>query len=190
MNYILRNLLFFGASTALFKITESKQSDSRTNKLNLPDFRGVLEVKHAIPGRIRLNSPFIKDNEELKEVFLNEIKKINLIKNVEVNILTGSLIVNYEVDKIEPQLLLAVIAKLLGLEEEISKEPVPILKNEMKNMKDSINMAIYNKSNGTLDASSLLVLILLLASGYKLYTGTGSKVGPTTCLMWALSYLD
>jgi hypothetical protein len=190
MNYILKNLLFFGVSSAIVKFAEEKSIDNKHNNLNLPDFRGILEVKHAVPGRFRLCIPFLKDNEELKAAFLNEVNKIELIKNVEINTLTASLIISYDTSQIEPQLLLAVIIKLLGLEEEITKEPTSLLKGELKNIKDSINMAIYNKSNGLLDGNSLIVLVLLLASAQKFYSGTGSKVGPTTCLMWALSYLD
>ena len=190
MNYLLKNLLFFGISSAIVKFTEDKHIDNKHNKLNLPDFRGILEVKHAVLGRFRLYVPVLKNNEELKYAFLNEVTKIDLIKDIEVNTLTGSIIINYDSSQIEPQLLLAVIIKLLGLEEEITKEPSSLLRGELKNIKDSVNMAIYNKSNGLLDGNSLLVLTLLMASAYKFYTGTGSKVGPTTCLMWALSYLD
>lgn len=189
MNYILKNLIMLAASAVTVKALDRGHSNMRKQN-NLPDFKGIIEIKHAIKGRIRFYIPLVKNNEQVKSVLISELKKIRSIRSVEANTVTGSIIINYDSRRMEPQLVIAVIIKLLGLEEEVSKKPVPILGSEMKLVKDSINMAIYNKSNGILDGSSLLILTLLISAGYRFYTGTGNKVGPTTCLMWALSYLD
>ena len=189
MNYILKNLIMLTTSAVTVKALESGNRNMSKHN-NLPDFKGIIEIKHAINGRIRFYIPIVKNNEQAKVVLISELKKIRFIRAVETNTITGSLIINYDPTRMEPQLVIAVIIKLLGLEEEVSKKPVPVLGNEMRMIKDSINMAIYNKSNGILDGSSLLILTLLISAGYRFYTGTGNKVGPTTCLMWALSYLD
>ncbi|ADL53598.1 HMA2 domain-containing protein [Clostridium cellulovorans] len=189
MNYILKNLIVLAASTATIKVLG--RDNSRISKHNnLPDFKGIVEVRHAIDGRIRFYIPILRNNEQAKNVLANELKKIGSVRSIEANTNIGTLIINYDNRRMEPQLLIAVIIKLLCLEEEVSKKPVPVLSNEMQLVKDSINMAIYNKSKGIVDGRSILILALLSSAAYRFYTGTGNKVGPTTCLMWALSYLD
>lgn len=190
MNFVLKNLLILAASSAMVKTLGNNTAFEKKPQSKYPDFKGIIEIKHDIPGRIRFYIPLLKNNQNAEAVLLNELKKIPSLTKIETNIITGSLVLNYNQSKINPQLLLAVVIKLLNLEEEIVKKPVPVLGNEMKMLKDSINMAIYNKSSGLLDGSSLLVFVLLSSAAYKLYLGTGNKVGPVTCLMWALSYID
>lgn len=189
MNFVLKNVLILLASTAAVKALGVDKTSTNKAIQNFPDFKGVIEVKHAISGRMRFYIPILKNNEHARMVLITELNKIKSITKIEANVIIGSLIVNYDPNIIEPQLLLAIVIKLLQLEDEVSKKPVPVLGNEMKMMKDSVNMAIYNKSNGILDGNSILVLILLISALRKFYSGTGSKVGPTTCLMWALAYL-
>lgn len=190
MNFILRNLLIVAASTVTMKALGCDDNYMEKAKNNFPDFKGIIEVKHSIEGRMRFYIPILKNNDQVKVVINSELSKINSIMNIEANTITGSLTINYDPKKIDPQLLLAIIIKLLHLEEEVLKKPIPRLGNEMKMVKDSVDMAIYNKSNGLLDGNSILVLTLLISAAYKYYTGNGVKVGPTTCLMWALSYLN
>lgn len=190
MNFVLKNLLIFIAGSAIVKASKSNRVYEKKTKSSLPDFRGVIEIKHTLPGRIRFYIPLLKHNENAQIILKSELRKIQTVAEVETNITTGSLVINYNRTKINPQLLLAIVIKLLNLEEDVLKKPVPKLGNEMKMLKDSMNMAIYNKSNGILDGSSLLVFILLISAIHKFYIGNGNKVGPVTCLMWALSYID
>lgn len=190
MSFVLKNLLIFIAGSAIAKASGNNKVYEKKTKSSLPDFRGVLEIKHTLPGRIRFYIPLLKQNENAQVILQNELRKIQTVTRIETNIITGSLVISYINAEIKPELLLAIVIKLLNLEDEVLKKPIPALGNEMKMLKDSVNMAIYNKSNGILDGSSLLVFVLLISAMYKFYIGTGSKVGPITCLMWALSYID
>ncbi|MBF4806051.1 MAG: hypothetical protein HXM47_05610, partial [Pseudoleptotrichia goodfellowii] len=51
----------------------------------LPDFYGVIEVKHYQKGRLRLQTQVLKENFELKKEFLENINRIEGIVSADVN---------------------------------------------------------------------------------------------------------
>nr|WP_307906105.1 hypothetical protein [Clostridium botulinum] len=117
---------------------------------------------------MRFYAPILKGNQELKEQVLQQINRISAINNVDINTITGSLLINYKQEEIEPMLLIGVLLKLMNLENEIGKEPVPILKKEIVNLKDSINLAIYDKTQGVIDGKTIITLSLIILGVYTL----------------------
>ena len=143
----------------------SKNDFTKKNKSNLPSFKGVLEIKHSINGRIRFYIPMLNNNEEAKEPLIGQLSRVSAIKVVEVNTITNSLLVVYDEKAVDPAVLIGVIAKLLGLEESLTKKPEALVTRELKNMKEAVNMAVYEKTSGLLDIKSIIT-ILLVVSGF------------------------
>jgi hypothetical protein len=56
-----------------------------------------IRVSHFIPGRVRLKAAAIKDNPRFARKVNELFEEIRGIKQVEVNFLTGSLLIEYEV---------------------------------------------------------------------------------------------
>jgi hypothetical protein len=60
----------------------------------MPSINGKLETIHALPGRVRFNSPLLEDLQvKTNEKIAGEITKVDGIERVEINKHTGSLLV-------------------------------------------------------------------------------------------------
>ena len=127
----------------------------------LQSFYGVIQVKHYQNGRLRLQTEVLKDDEELKEEFLNNIQRINGINSVEVNSITGSILIYFDEKVIESSFLYLVVLRLLHLDEEALKNKPGRIKELLKQIFESADMAVYNKSKGYLDLRTLTAGIFI-----------------------------
>jgi hypothetical protein len=55
-----------------------------------------IRVSHFIPGRVRLKAAVIKNNPPFAQKIIELFEEIKGIRQVEVNFLTGSLLIEYE----------------------------------------------------------------------------------------------
>ncbi|AEB76295.1 HMA2 domain-containing protein [Clostridium botulinum] len=168
MNSSILKFLLISLGINMLNNKHEKNNKLKDKLSSIPNFRGVLELKHCLPGRIRFYAPILKGNPELKEQVLQQVNRISAINNIDINTITGSLLINYKQEEIEPMLLIGVLLKLMNLENEIGKEPMPILKKEIVNLKDSINLAIYDKTQGVIDGKTIITLSLIILGVYTL----------------------
>lgn len=73
---------------------------------------------------------------------------------METNYITGTLLVNYG-DEIEPTLIVGILIKLLGLEDQVQNQPDSTITREFRTVQESVNLAIDEKTHGLLDLRSL-----------------------------------
>ena len=152
----------------------------------LQNFYGVIQVKHYQNGRLRLQTDALKENEELEQEFLNNMRQLSGIYSVSVNSIIGSILIYFDEKIIESSFLYLIVLKLLHLEEEALKNKPGKVKKMLKQAFESVDMAIYNKSRGYLDLKTLVAGIFAfkkLREIPKLPTGT-------TLLWWAFIFLS
>ena len=142
-------------SLGILSVRKSLKREKKKASLQIPSFRGVIEVKSAINGRIRFKAPTLKNNKEGFVELKKQLERISSIKTVETNYITGSLLITYEED-IKPTLIVGVIIKLLGLEEEVKGGTSSLVTKESQGLKESLNLAIDEKTKGLLDLRSLV----------------------------------
>lgn len=132
------------------------------NKKMLPDFYGILEVQHYIKGRIRLkvNSP-IQDDEKAKEL-VGKLASLNGIEDISVNTLIGSVLIKFSEEVVDPITLIGAVLSILGLEEEVFDKKNGKLFSGMREVIESIDFAIYNKTKGILDLKSTIALLFII----------------------------
>jgi hypothetical protein len=159
-NRYVRFLLFTLAGKLVSELV-GKEKKHNKNSLNLASFIGVIEVKHSIRGRVRLYVPVLKNDEASRRIILEQLSRVETIKHIEINNITGSLTIKYDPEKIDPALLIGVVAKLLQLEGELVKKKESLITREMGNMKEAVNLAIYNKTRGIADIKAIYILIVL-----------------------------
>ena len=155
----------------------------------LQSFYGVIQVKHYQNGRLRLQTEVLKDDEELKEEFLNNICKIEGINSVEVNSITGSILIYFDEKVIESSFLYLVVLRLLHLDEEALKNKPGRIKELLKQIFESADMAVYNKSKGYLDLRTLTAGIFIFYGIKKTWKVPGLPKG-ATLLWWASRLLS
>ena len=155
----------------------------------LQSFYGVIQVKHYQNGRLRLQTEVLKDDEELKEEFLNNICKIEGINSVEVNSITGSILIYFDEKVIESSFLYLIVLKLLHLEEEALKNKPGKLKKMIRQAFEALDMAVYNKSKGYLDLKTLTAGAFIFY-GIKKLKMTPKLPAGATLLWWAFIFLS
>lgn len=165
-------------------------SSLKTNKnKKLPELGSVV-VKHSIPNRLRLYSPKLK-NIDLKNFILEEFQKINLIYEVLIDERSGSLLIKYDSNKIDENLLFMSCVRLI--DGEINQENFKkksIISQELINCRNALDNSIYTKTFGILDLDSLLILSLFYSAfkSYKKNNGMGSP-SAYTLLFWTYNQL-
>lgn len=132
------------------------------NKRMLPDFYGILEVQHYIKGRIRLKvNSLIQDDEKAKEL-VGKLASLNGIEDISVNTLIGSVLIKFSEEVVDPITLIGAVLSILGLEEEVFDKKNGKLFSGMREVIESIDFAIYNKTKGILDLKSTIALLFII----------------------------
>lgn len=186
-----RKLIFWGlifASSLLRngKLDSISSFNDDNNMLNLPSFKNLIEVKSSLEGRIRFYIPMLKANVVQAEALVEQAKRIPVIKKCEVNIITGSVVLEYDRENIDAQTLEGAIIKLLGLDSALDSGRLSKIESEVKSIAKAIDNGIYDYTNGILNAKSLLGLMLVFGAIFRI-RNTGYRMCPDylTLLWWA-----
>ena len=155
----------------------------------LQNFYGVIQVKHYQNGRLRLQTDILRENVELEQDFLNNMRQLSGIDSVRVNSVTGSILIYFDEKIIESSFLYLIVLKLLHLEEEALKNKPGKIKVLLKQTFEAVDMAIYNKSKGYLDLKTLVAGIFAFYGIKKLRKFPELPAG-ATLLWWAFIFLS
>lgn len=158
------------------------------NKLILPDMYGVFEIKNYSKNRIRLEIAKLKNNRDEIENLKENLKKITAINSFKIIQSIGNITIEFDEKKIEPQLLVGIILKLLNLELEVFGKRKGKLKTLFNNLIDITDISLYNKSRGLLDTKTLAGFILL-AYGIKKVKMTPALPAGATLIWWGYNLL-
>ena len=180
INYRLLSGLLFGLFYGRY--AKGKGGDGTSFK----GFPGTLEIKHSLPGRIRFFVPSLVHCSKGKEILEAKMSPIEGIKKVEVNIITGSLLVHYDLEEIEKILIIGIIVKLLGLDDKIQTKEISIIRKEIINWNEALSYSIYEKTKGLLDIKTALSLTFAFYGLKGLFFSTEiAKANPYSLLYWA-----
>ena len=155
----------------------------------LQNFYGVIQVKHYQNGRLRLQTDILRENVELEQEFLNNMRQLSGIDSVRVNSVTGSILIYFDEKIIESSFLYLIVLKLLHLEEEALKNKPGKIKVLLKQTFEAVDMAIYNKSKGYLDLKTLVAGIFAFYGIKKLRKFPELPAG-ATLLWWPFIFLS
>lgn len=158
---------------------------SGKSKRQFKGFKGIVEVKHAIPGRIRFFIPLLKNNPEGCDKLQKQLVKADVIKEISINALTGSLLIIYDKSGTDEATLTGVVVKLLGLEDQVEKSPLSNIGKEINQVMKSLNTSIYEYSNGMVDLNNLITLSFLSMGAYSLIRNPRMLPSGLSLLYWA-----
>lgn len=154
--------------------------------LEFKGFKGVIEIRHSMKERVRIFVPSLIGFNEGKSYIEAQFQKIQGIKGIEVNVVTGTVLITYEDGKLQEGMILGILIKLLNLEQEIHKPKTSRLKKELDHIKEALEYGIYERSGGILDLKSLLILTFLFYGAKGLYFNEKTaKINPYSLLYWA-----
>lgn len=151
----------------------------------LPSIFGKFEVVHAIPGRIRYFAPLLEDmDKSLPHRIENELSKIDGIKSVNVNPISGSLILTYDDALIKDHVVHGIVLKLLGLEKELDYSPESTLLKELKLFGRGLDHQIHKSSAGLLDFKTSLMMALVSIALYRIIILRERSIPSGLNLLW------
>jgi hypothetical protein len=153
----------------------------------LPVLPGKFEISHAMPGRIRFRIPSLEARAESQiQTIKNELPQISEIHSVEVNSYSGSILVQYDADRIEPYVVCGLLIRALGLEAELESRPESAIQKELKLIGNAVNQAVYNTTAGALDLTSAFILLTMSLGLYKIFLQNDRTLpGGINLLWWA-----
>lgn len=172
------------AALALSVLSDGKVPTGGANKLNLPSFRGVTEVKSAIKGRMRLRVPVLKGNAVLAEAVAGELEKAEPISKVDINTVTASILIEYDYTKADAGVIEGAVIKLCGLAGQVSEDGISTLERTVRGTVHCLNRAVYEKTAGFTDLKYTLSVILSATGIYKLIKSSFQLPGGSSLLWW------
>ncbi|MGD9136536.1 MAG: hypothetical protein PVH42_07235 [Desulfobacterales bacterium] len=167
-----------------FILTRLLKHAQNTNDI-LPHLRGKFEVLHSMPGRIRFLIPML-ESQDTKVIDAVKDELINLpeIKEVDINSVTGTLVLRYNSEKIDASIVCGILLKLLGLEDVLDTQPQSIAQKELNLIGSSLNRQVYNASAGVLDLTSSLAITIFLLGMYKIIIQKDRTTPSGFSLLW------
>lgn len=144
-----------------------------------------VQVLHAMPGRVRLQSNHWKD-DMIATALEQRFSQLNIISHVQASGITGSLLLEFNT----PHLTSEQFDEIVQLAVNTSIETFPHIKSKMKtSMKygiDSFDHFIKKQTSGKTDAETLLALWLI----FKGTTGfSANPAFASSLLYWAYSLI-
>lgn len=174
------------AVAGLVGVAALGSGDTR-NKMKLPSFAGVAEVRSSLPGRMRLGMSAIALKPELALQMKEQLENTGVVERVTLNPRIGSVLIEYHPDQVEPAVLEGAAIKLMGLDEEIRKHPLCRVDEGIRSLLNAVDYAVYERTNGLLDARVLAGGALCAMAVHSAKLSGWAVPGAMTLLWWASS---
>ncbi len=156
----------------------------KEHKSPLLDLFYPVRTQHLLPGRVRFQVEKLKDNPRDEKFLLEQLPKVRGVSRVNINTITGSILLLYDEDEVQPELLCTVVIRLLGLENELDKPPISIVLKEIREMGGSLNRAVYERTGGLIDLWTAIPIILAVVGARKIMTQRYQAVPTGFTLLW------
>ena len=146
-------------------------------------FTGVLEVVHALPGRLRLRIPSLAQRARAMAEFAASLKRLDGISAVSVNPTLGTALVRYDAAKLTPSLVVA--AATHGFDFETAfRSHRSLVGGELNAIHYALNQAVLRRSGGVFDIPALMTVLLIVTFVRGITGRGGPKFSPLAVLWW------
>lgn len=146
-------------------------------------FSGVLEVVHALPGRMRLRMPSLRAQARALAEFATNLKRLEGIQDVTVNPVLGTALVRYDAAKLTPSLVVAAATHGFDFETAVRNHQ-SLVGGELRALHYAFNQAIMQRTGGVLDLPALMTVLLIVTFVRGITGRGGPKVSPLAVLWW------
>lgn len=146
-------------------------------------FSGVLEVVHALPGRMRLRMPSLRARARALAEFATNLKRLEGIQDVTVNPVLGTALVRYDAAKLTPSLVVAAATHGFDFETAVRNHQ-SLVGGELRALHYAFNQAIMQRTGGVLDLPALMTVLLIVTFVRGITGRGGPKVSPLAVLWW------
>ena len=155
------------------------------NLMKLPSFRGIVEVRASLPGRMRLYMPAVSASPALAEQMKAQLIGTGVIHRVEIEPRTGSVLIHYDESKVQAPVVMGAAMKLMGLDAQAGAAPVGKVREGARMLLRSVNAGVLDATGGLLDAKTLAAGALTIAALRSKAKLGWATPGALTLLWWA-----
>jgi hypothetical protein len=121
---------------------------------------------------------------ETIDTIKKELIRLPEIDRVEVNPVSGSMVLVYNDEDINASIVCGIVLKLLGLEDVMDAQPQSLAQKEVKLIGTSLNRQVYNSTAGIIDLTSALALTLFILGLYKIVLQQDRNTPSGFSLLW------
>ena len=82
---------------------------------------GPVQTVHWMPGRVRFRVPSLAENAEGAAMVRKKLPTMQGVRSVKLDPATGSVLIAYREDQVQPELLFAAVVRLMNLEAELKR---------------------------------------------------------------------
>ena len=151
----------------------------------LPVLKGVFEVVHRIPGRIRFRIPLLAGaGDEIIAAMDTELLSIPDIESVQIDPISASLLVRYNQEKIKAPIICGIVLKLLDFEKTFDQAPTSMAARELKDLGRALDLQVYNSTAGMLDLQSGISIVIFGLALYLLLIKRERSLPSGISLLW------
>ena len=146
-------------------------------------FTGVLEVVHALPGRMRLKIPSLARRPRALANFAAALKRLDGVSEVTANPVLGTALVRYDAAKLTPSLVVAAATHGFDFETAFRRHR-SLVGGELSAIHYALNQAVLRRSGGVLDLPALMTVLLVVTFVRGVLGRGGAKFSPLAVLWW------
>ena len=177
--------VYITAAVAAAGLLATASGNRPRNRMKLPSFPGVAEVRASIPGRLRLYMPDVITNDEAARRMKERMESTGAVREVRLNRRTGSALFLYDECQVEAAVVEGAAIRLMGLDNAIRKPPVSRMEKGLDDLWDSVNHGVLEATNGFMDGRMLAGSALTVAALRSMIVSGAALPGAMTLLWWA-----
>ena len=177
--------VYITAAAAAAGLLITASGNRPRNRMKLPSFPGVAEVRASIPGRLRLYMPSVIANSEAARDMKARMESTGAVREVRLNPRTGSALFLYDEAQVEAAVVEGAAIRLMGLDDAIKKPAVSRMEKGLSVLWDSVNHGVLEATNGLMDGRMLAGSALTAAALREVIVSGATLPGAMTLLWWA-----
>jgi hypothetical protein len=172
----------------LFKRNKDKQAADPSPAMEpmapLLRLHSPVRTVHLLPGRVRFRVPCLCGDDQAGEHLRATLGRVASVQHLDVDPVTGSVLIRYDAEAINAALLVAAIIKILNLEGELDKVPASRMQREVRHVSKALNRALYDQTHGLLDMKTAVFLSLAALGTAKLWQQRSLALPAGFTLLW------
>ncbi len=145
--------------TLFLKRSTGTPKNSDLSRSPLLRMRYPIRTTHLLPGRVRFHVPVLVGRRDDAARIDGAMRRIQGVHGVEINPVSGSVLIEFDPERLEAEILFAALIRLLGLEKELKKTPVSLVRKEGWVALQSLNRAVYDMTAGVIDLYSAAAIL-------------------------------
>ena len=172
------------AAAVLGVLALSAPKEPQHNLMKLPSFKGILEVRASIPGRMRLYVPSLSGSMNQVKQAREQLLGTGVVHRVELEPRTGSMLVCYDERKVEAAVIEGAVIKLLGLDAVINGKQKSRMESGLHTILD-VDRGVMGATNGLMDGKMLAGTALSVLAIREWRLAGLAVPGAMTLFWWA-----